>query len=174
MAVTQQLARVTEPYLAACRRSARESADANTCWDPPSRDCLDLDWAPALLERAAALAGLDPLHLDALRAATDGGGSIDVGFLAEHPHAIAPFGPAPSALSPQEVVGVAARLASIDMDAILAGLPDDDVVAAGLIGHGASGPAGGLRPYLLLHFEALSTFFGTAADRGLLVVAWWD
>lgn len=51
MAVTQQLARIPAEYLAACRQAASESPDRDSHWNPPSEDVLDLDWAPALLER---------------------------------------------------------------------------------------------------------------------------
>lgn len=91
MAVTQQLARVPVRYLAACRRSAGTSADGDPHWDPPPADVLDLDWAPAMLQRVCELAGLDDAHLDALRQATEGDSAIELAFLNTHPHAIGPF-----------------------------------------------------------------------------------
>ncbi|MES4907776.1 MULTISPECIES: hypothetical protein [unclassified Streptomyces] len=56
MAVTQQLARLSAEYLAACRTRAEGSFDGDHQWDPPTVDCLDLDWAPAMLERACEIA----------------------------------------------------------------------------------------------------------------------
>jgi hypothetical protein len=45
MALTQQLARVTEEYLEQYARSAALAPDADPQWDPPEDDLLDLDWA---------------------------------------------------------------------------------------------------------------------------------
>jgi hypothetical protein len=89
-------------------------------------DVLDLDWAPAVLERVCELAGLDGVYLDALRQATEGDDSvIDLGFLDTHPHAIGPFGPPPTALSAAQVARVSELLGQIDFPAVLAGLPTD-------------------------------------------------
>ncbi|MGW8881591.1 DUF1877 domain-containing protein, partial [Streptomyces mirabilis] len=137
MAVTQQLARVSDGYLADRRRAAGESPDGDPQWDPPPCDVLDLDWAPALLGRVCELAGLDDVRLAALQQATDGGTAVDLGFLCTHPHAIAPFGPAPTALSAAQVARVAELLQEMDMPAMLAALPTDDAEVAALVGHGA-------------------------------------
>ncbi|MFE5295830.1 DUF1877 domain-containing protein [Streptomyces sp. NPDC056632] len=174
MAVTQQLARVPAEYLAACRRSAEASPDGDPRWDPPAPDVLDLDWAPALLTRLGEATGLDAVLLDALRQATDGDTGIGLGFLDTHPHAIGPFGPAPTALSAAQVSRVSGLLARIDAPALLAALPADERDAASLIGHGADLIAGGPRAYLLKHFDALRDFYLDAARRRLLVVLWWD
>ncbi|MEU7969710.1 DUF1877 domain-containing protein [Streptomyces sp. NPDC049097] len=106
MAVTQQLARIPAEYLAACRQSAGASSDGDPRWDPPASDMLDLDWAPTMLGRLVEVSGLDEMRLDALRRATDGDAALYHGFLATHPHAIGPFGPAPTALSSAQVVHV--------------------------------------------------------------------
>ncbi|MEU1448589.1 hypothetical protein [Streptomyces mirabilis] len=95
MAVTQQLARIPAEYLDSCRQSAGESPAGDPHWDPPSVDVLDLDWAPVLLERVCELGGLDDVHLNALRQATDGDTGIDLGFLNAHPRAIGAFGSTP-------------------------------------------------------------------------------
>ncbi|MDQ0828190.1 hypothetical protein QF032_000034 [Streptomyces achromogenes] len=174
MAVTQQLARVPAEYLAACRRSAGTSTDGDPNWDPPSADVLDLDWAPAMLERACELAGIDGVHLDALRQATAGDSVIDLGFLNTHPHAIGSFGPPPTALSAGQVARVSELLGQIDFPAVLAGLPTDDSEAASLIGPGADKIVGGPRKYLLRHFNALREFYLAASQRHLLLVLWWD
>ncbi|MEV7817436.1 DUF1877 domain-containing protein [Streptomyces flaveolus] len=174
MAVTQQLARIPAEYLAACRQFAGASPDGDPHWDPPASDTLDLDWAPALLTRVGELTGLDDVHLDALRQSTDGDTTLDVGFLNTHPHAIGPFGPAPSALTTAQVARVGDLLAQIDMPVRLAALPSDDSEAASVIGHGADQITGGPRGYLLKHFTALRDFYRVAAQRHLLVVLWWD
>ncbi len=174
MAVTQQLARVSAEYLAGCERSARESPDGDARWDPPSSDCLDLDWAPAMLERAAALAGLDRPLLDALARATEGDESVDLWFLNTFPHDISPFGPPAAALPAAEVARVAGLLARIDPGRLVDGLPVDREEAGALIGLGAAGILGDLRAYLRGHFADLCRFYAEAAGRGLSVVLWWD
>ncbi|MER7569054.1 DUF1877 family protein [Streptomyces sp. NPDC097941] len=171
MAVTQQLARVSAEYLAACRTRTEESFDGDHQWDPPTADCLDLDWAPAMLERACEIAGVGELHLAALRQATDGGVAMDVGFLNAHPHAI---GPAPAALEPLAVRQVSGLLREIDLQAVLAVLPLDMREAGALIGHGAEGLVDGPRTYLKDHFDALREFYAGASKRGLAVASWWD
>ncbi|MFI8895492.1 DUF1877 family protein [Streptomyces paradoxus] len=174
MAVTQQLARIPAEYLASCRQSADASEDGDPLWDPPSADVLDLDWAPLLLERVCELGGLDGVHRNALRQALDGDTAIGLAFLNTHPHAIAPFGPAPTALSAAQVDRVAELLGQIDFPALLAALPTDEAETASLIGNGADQIAGGPKKYLLGHFNALREFYRAASQRQLLVVLWWD
>ncbi|MFC9932547.1 DUF1877 family protein [Streptomyces sp. NPDC127190] len=174
MAVTQQLARISAKYLASCRQSADASPDGDPPWDPLPTDVLDLDWAPFLLERVCELGGLDAIHRNALRQALDGDTAIDLAFLNTHPHAIAPFGPAPTALSAAQVARVAELLGQIDFPALLAALPTDEAEAACLIGHGADKIVDGPKKYLLRHFNALCEFYRGASQRQLLVVLWWD
>ncbi|MER5546243.1 DUF1877 domain-containing protein [Streptomyces sp. NPDC002589] len=174
MAVTQQLARIPAEYLASCRQSADASTDGDPLWDPPSADVLDLDWAPFLLERVCELGGLDDVHRRALRQALDGETAIDIAFLNTHPHAIAPFGPAPTALSAVQGARVAELLGEIDFPALLAALPTDEAEAASLIGNGADKIVGGPKKYLLRHFNAMREFYRGASQRQLFVVLWWD
>ncbi|MFJ8158140.1 DUF1877 family protein [Streptomyces sp. NPDC094468] len=174
MAVTQQLARIPVGYLAACRQSADASAEGDPFWDPPSADVIDLDWAPVLLERVCELGGLDDVRRHALHQALDGDTVIDLALLNTPPHAIGPFGPAPTALSPAQVALAAELLDQIDFPALLAALPADQATAASLIGNGAENIAGGVTAYLLEHFTALRDFYRTASQRRLLVVLWWD
>ncbi|SEG87314.1 hypothetical protein SAMN05216223_11875 [Actinacidiphila yanglinensis] len=174
MAVTQQLARIPAEYLASCRRSADASPDGDPRWDPPTADVLDLDWAPFLLERVCELGGLDDVRRHALRQALDGEAAIDLAFLTTHPHAIGPFGPAPTALSATQVTVAAELLGRIDFPALLTTLPADEKEAAALIGNGADRIVGGPRKYLLEHFHALRDFYRGASRRQLLVVLWWD
>lgn len=174
MAVTQLLARIPAEYLAACRESASASPDGDPRWDPPASDIVDLDWAPALLTRLGEVSGLDDVRLDALRQATNGDITVDLGFLNTHPHAIGPFGPVPTALSSSQVASVSELLDQIDMHSLLATLPTDNREAGCLIGHGADHINAGPREYLLKHFNALRGFYSDAAKRHLLVVVWWD
>ncbi|MFF3002193.1 DUF1877 domain-containing protein [Kitasatospora sp. NPDC057940] len=170
MAITQQLARVPAEYLDACRRSAAESPDGDHQWDPPSVDCLDLDWAPSMLERACELTRLDAVHLEALRSATDGDSGIDLGFLNANQHAIAFFSNStPTALHPADVARVSTLLGEIDMRAILRSVVDSG--AGSTLGDGFIGDP---TEYLLAHFGALRGFYEEAARRRLLVVLWWD
>ncbi|WP_324789375.1 DUF1877 domain-containing protein [Streptomyces sp. H51] len=174
MAVTQQLARVPAEYLASCRQSADASKDGDPRWDPPLADVLDLDWAPFLLERVCRLGGLDDVHRCALRQALDGDTAIDLAFLNIHPHAIGPFGPAPTALSAAQVARTAELLGQIDFPALLAALPPDEAEAVSLVGNGADRIVGGPKKYVLRHFTALRGFYRAASQRQLLVVLWWD
>ncbi|MEV5149462.1 hypothetical protein AB0L14_35040 [Streptomyces sp. NPDC052727] len=68
-------------------------------------------------------AGLDGVHLDALCKANNGDTALHLRFLNTHPHAIDPFGPAPSALSTAQVARVSGLLAQINMAVLLAALP---------------------------------------------------
>ncbi|MFJ2647490.1 DUF1877 domain-containing protein [Streptomyces sp. NPDC087420] len=135
---------------------------------------LDLDWAPALLARLGEVSGLDEVRLDALHEATEGDTALELGFLNTHPHAIGPFGPTPTALSSAQVTRVSELLDQIDMHSLLTALPTDNHATGYLIGHGADHIIGGLREYLLKHFNALRDFYLDAAKRHLLIVLWWD
>lgn len=173
MAVTQQLARISAEYLASCRRSADASPDGDPLWDPPSAHVLDLDWAPFLLERVCELGGLDNVHRTALRQALNGDTAIDLAFLNTHPHAIGPFGPAPTALSAAQVARTSELLGQIDFPALLAVLPPDETEAASLIGNGADKIIGGPKKYMQEHFNAMREFYRGASRRQSLVVLWW-
>jgi hypothetical protein len=93
--------------------------------------------------------------------------AIGLGYLDTHPHAIAPFGPLPTALSPEQVARLAELLGQID-------LPAGTTEAASVIGCGADKIVGGSRKYLVGHFSALREFYVEAALRHLHVVLWWD
>nr|WP_275477370.1 DUF1877 family protein [Streptomyces roseifaciens] len=87
---------------------------------------------------------------------------------------MAPFGPAPTALSAAQVARAAQLLGEIDFPALLAALPADEAEAASLIGNGADEIVGGPKKYLLGHFNALRKFYLGASQQRLLVVLWWD
>ncbi|MFD9355670.1 hypothetical protein [Streptomyces sp. NPDC060031] len=76
--------------------------------------------------------------------------------------------------SPNGDPRVSDLLGRIDFPAILATLPADEAEAASLIGHGAEGIVGGLRMYLIQHFDALREFYRAAAQRRLILAVWWD
>ncbi|MEU6310687.1 DUF1877 domain-containing protein [Streptomyces sp. NPDC047014] len=173
MALTQQLARVPAGYLADRRQATGASPDSDPQWDPPADDVLDLDWAPALLKRLGEVAGLDEAPLDALRQALDGDTALDLGFLDTPPHAIAPFGGTPTGLGVLEVAYVSALLNQIDISTLLTALPADEHEACSVVGQ-VGAISGGLRAYLLDHFNALRDFYRDAAERRLVVVLWWD
>lgn len=147
MAVTQQLARIPTEYLAACRHSADTSQDRDPQWDPPTCDVLDLGWAPILLAGLGEVAGLEEVRLDAPRRATARDTALDLGFLDTHPNGIAPFRPAPTALSAAQA-HVSALLGQIDMPALLPAVPTDDREARAVISHGTDQLTGSPREYL--------------------------
>ncbi len=168
MAVTQQLARVSGAYITRCRTSAAASPNADPEWDPPSEDWIDLDWSPRLLCDACELAGVDSPTLEALNCALNGDASVDVSVLS-HPEATGGFGPTPTALTPASVADVAAKLAGLDWDRVMAEIPAD--CRETIAGDDFSGDP---LAYLTTHFMALRGFYLEAAQRGLFVVSWWD
>ncbi|MCB5166515.1 YfbM family protein [Streptomyces bambusae] len=174
MAVTQQLARVSAEYLAACRRSAEESPDGDPGWDRPPADVLDLDWAAAALLRTRERAGPDDLQLNALRDATSGDPNVDVGYLNTHPHAIGPFGPAATAVTPVQVTRISDLLADIDLPSLLATRPADGPDLTARTVDRAYGSGGASEAYLLEHLDALRAFYREASRRRLHIVLWWD
>src|SRR5690606_35297417 len=99
---------------------------------------------------------------------------IDLAFLNTHPHAIAPFGPDPTALSAAHVTRVEEPLGQIDFPTLLAALPADEAEAPALIRNNADNIAGGPTQYAPAHFNALRRLYRDASRRQLLVVLWWD
>ncbi|MFE5869106.1 DUF1877 domain-containing protein [Streptomyces roseifaciens] len=168
MAVTQQLARVSDAYLTRCRATAAAAPDADPQWDPPADARIDLDWSPRLLTGACELAGVDSPALAALNRALDGDRDVDVSVL-NHPEATGGFGPPPAALAPGSVAHVASELARLDWDAVRAAIPAERLSA--LAGPGFSGDP---VAYLTDHFTVLQRFYAEAAVRGQFVVTWWD
>jgi hypothetical protein len=168
MAVTQQLARVSGEYLDRCRTLAAASPDADPEWNPPADDRIDLDWAPSFLIDACKLAGVDTCTLEALMRALDGAPDIDVSVL-HHPEATGSFGPCPTALGPDSVARLAAKLTELDWEKTLAAIPENR--RGTIAGDRFTGnpPA-----YLTNHFTTLRDFYVGAAQRGLFVVLWWD
>ncbi|MFI9227914.1 DUF1877 family protein [Streptomyces rimosus] len=171
MALTQQLARVSEAYLAQCRRNAAASADGDPEWNPPDEDVLDLDWAVWGLLRYCREADVACEWTAAVQRSIEGENADSVRFL-DHPEVYDGFGTPPALLAPPVVAEVARRLDAIDMDSLLRGLPADAASAAAVCGFGAF--HGDLRKYLEDHVAALTDFYRGAARRGMAVVEWVD
>ncbi|MFF8617301.1 DUF1877 domain-containing protein [Streptomyces sp. NPDC015350] len=168
MAVTQQLARVSGEYLDQRRTLAAANSDADPEWNPPADDWIDLGWAPGFLIDACELAGVDACTLEAFGRALDGAPDIDVSVL-HHPEATGSFGPCPTALAPDSVARIAAKLAELDWENVLAAIPEGrrETIAGDRF-------TGDPVAYLTNHFTALRDFYINAAQRGMFVVLWWD
>ncbi|WP_066945679.1 hypothetical protein [Microtetraspora fusca] len=166
MAVTQQLVRVPDAQLAACRRSVEELDRLCSFELTPRADHLDLDWAPAPLLRACELASGSE-YLVALRRSLDGDAEVNpayrhyAGAIWEHPV---------SALEGPAVLHVAGTLRGLVPDTVLASLPIDGWEALGQ----STGAMADPRGYVARHFAALLDFYEEAARRRLAVVMWWD
>jgi len=166
MAVTQILARLAPELLARC------SADPASLRELVSfrligTDCyLDLDWAPAGLERLAQASALSSEARDALRAACKGNRAVNPRFPAGEVE-FGPFG-----LDADDVCRVAAGLELIDSDTLLAPLPHGSTD-----GHELTGDSIAVQEraqYYRSHFGALCEFYARAAQRREAVVVWWD
>ncbi|KWT57941.1 hypothetical protein ADL21_32030 [Streptomyces albus subsp. albus] len=171
MALTQHLARVSEAYVAQCRRNAAASADGDPEWNPPDEDVLDLDWAVWGLLRYCQEADVAGEWTGVLRRSIKGGNADSVRFL-DHPEVYDGFGAPPALLAPPVVAEVARRLDVIDMDSLLRDLPADADSAAAICGFGTF--HGHLRKYLEDHVAALTHFYRGAARQGMAVVEWVD
>ncbi|MFG1651485.1 hypothetical protein ACGFIE_16310 [Micromonospora sp. NPDC049275] len=169
MAVTQQLARLSLEQLAVCRGSVEELGKLCSFELLPSSDYLDLDWAPAPLVGVFELAQVGTPILVALRRGLGGDVEINPAYRSqqdtvwEHPVAV---------LEPDSVAEVARLLGQVEMEAVLAVLPEDATAALLTIDmREFSGHPG---PYLHRQFAALRDFYSYAARRRLAVAAWWD
>jgi hypothetical protein len=171
VALTQQLARVSEAYLARCRRAAETGPGGDPAWDPPQGDTVDLEWGIWHLIRFCQGAGVDEKHIAALRRSVDGDLGGDIAFL-DHPGVYDGFTSPPALLAPAAVAEIARALDRMDLDAILGRLPANNTEAARP--RGLEGLTGDPRAYLAGHVNALRSFYTTASRRGLAVVAWTD
>ncbi|MFF7730891.1 DUF1877 family protein [Streptomyces sp. NPDC008001] len=106
--------------------------------------------------------------LEALDCALNGDASVDVSVLS-HPEATGGFGPTPAGLAPASVADVAAKLAGLDWDRVMAEIPADCLET-----FAGDDFRGDLLAYLTTHFTALRDFYAEAAQRRLFVVSWWD
>lgn len=161
MAVTQQLARLTDAQIALCA-SDPKIIDGVCGWEElPPDDYADLDWAPSMLNRAAARAGLASDLVEALVLSTAGKRELHPGY--EGPSAIyAPI----SCLSGTETASVATLLNKIVVPTLLS----PAAVEAAAAGTGLAHP----NEYLHEMFERLRDFYDGASLRGMGIVLWWD
>lgn len=168
MAVTQQLARVGEDLLAQCRRDVRQLEELCAFRALSASDYLDLDWAPHLLETAAAIAEVKGDVLAGLKASMDGEVEVNPqyrelpgGSVWEHPV---------NCLSASRVREAGQALRSLTRSDFLS---DETVQQAVLAQPPQSRPDNSVE-YLRAHFHALDRFYSIAADQGLCTVMWWD
>ena len=169
MAVTQQLARLTAAELALCRRSVEALDDLCGLRMRPPTDHLDLDWSPAMISRAAVLAGVPADVRQALGRALAGDVEINPAYRAvpgvsEHPVC---------AVSARDVRELAASLQTLTPRQLVAGLSADGGEVMRALGWDErlmEDPRG----YVTTHYDALRGFYHQAADRELAVAAWWD
>ncbi|MEU7419249.1 DUF1877 family protein [Streptomyces antibioticus] len=171
MALTQQLARVSVPYLDRCRDTALDSPGAAPGWDPPDTDLLDTDWGLWGLLWYGRRADADAEARALIQRAIDGDPGGNIGFL-DHDEVYDGYGDPPRLLAPEAVRELSRGLDAIDLDAYLAALPASPGEAAEACGFG--GFNGDVREYLVRHFEALRMFYREAAERGLCVLTWID
>ncbi|MFF5337714.1 DUF1877 family protein [Streptomyces sp. NPDC013181] len=167
MALTQQLARVTQRYLDRCRETAAAAPDGDPRWNPPPEDLLDLDWAVWELLALYRRTRPESPDIAVLARCVHGDGSAPVSFL-DHAEVYDRIDGPPSLLSPAAVTELARALAAMDIGPVLTTLPAYRR-AGGFPGF-TDDPA----VYLLDHFALLRSFFDVAAARGMAVVVWVD
>lgn len=161
MAVTQQLARLSDEQIALCATDVATLERVCGWEELPEDDYADLDWAPYLLGRAAARAGLANQLAEAVALSTAGSRELHPGY-----DGLAAIYAPLTCLSSAETALVAARLDEIDVATYLSSPVVEDAAA----GSNITNP----RDYLLEMFERLRRFYSGAADRGMGMVLWWD
>ncbi|MGI8336389.1 DUF1877 family protein [Actinomadura scrupuli] len=171
MAITQQIARVSEKQFAACRQSADELNRLCSFELRPQSDYADLDWAGSAMIRVCELADLDARIVAALRRALDGDAELNAAYR-DHPDTV--WEHPVTALDPTAVAQVSGVLGKLEPQAVLAALPSDPHEATAAIGENWENFEGDLRGYLARHFTALLSFYEETAQRNLAVVLWWD
>lgn len=169
MAVTQQLARLTEAELHECRSRVEAIDQLCSFRLRPSCDYLDLDWSPRLFLAAAHLSEAPEAVTEALRLACEGVDEINPSYreaadtVWEHPVAC---------LRADQVRGVASALARLSPERLITSLaiePREAVRQLGLT-EGLSEPCA----YVYEHFVLLREFYDGAATGGLATAMWWD
>ncbi|MDO7883659.1 hypothetical protein [Antiquaquibacter soli] len=161
MAVTQQLARLTERQIALCGSDVAMLERVCGGEELPADDYAQLDWAPAMLNRAAARSGLAHRFVEALERSTAGSRELHPGYTG----LFATY-EALTCLSEAETAAIAALLDTIDTRTLLS----PPAVEAANEGFGVTDPQG----YLLEMFERLRGFYDGAARRGMGMALWWD
>lgn len=167
MAVTRNLARVSEALLGECAVSVGELDRVCTFRALRSEDYLDLDWAPRLLQEVVVAASVPAILAAALDRAMSGDGEVNPAYrdrpdsIWEHPV---------SSLKPADVLDVDKMLRAL---AHLNPINEQSVAGAGRRLRDRDVPADALK-YLAAHFGALCDFYRGAAARHLAVVLWQD
>ena len=161
VAVTQQLARLSDRLIVECAADSTvlDSICARTAL--PAADYADLDWAPHLLDKTAASAGIDADQAQALRRATEGDAEAHPGYAGWYSSYSAL-----TSVNSHETSKISAALEAIDVAVLLR----PGVVATAAAGTYFDEPV----DYLAEHFENLRAFYRETARRGLGVLLWWD
>ena len=128
------------------------------CWytELPKKDHLDLNWWLSNLRRAAQAGGAPANVLDPIVTAIDGNREVF-----PDSQAIAQVYSEVTYLDASETAEIAAGLAAIDLEALMAVAAKDDEVREYMVAIRAA-------------FEQLREFYRVAAARGLAVMLWWD
>lgn len=156
MAVTQLLQRVS---IKAAQEAASSEQALSQLIDI-TQDTLDLDWAPACLEKAYRGLG-EHAHADLIASACEGAETVNMQY---------PDGPSFYAVysaitmhHPDRVAELAQQLARLPLDALAQLAPE-------LL------PTSIVRPvaYLQQHATSLVDFYRLAAAERQAVIAWWD
>ncbi|WP_369245059.1 DUF1877 domain-containing protein [Streptomyces sp. R41] len=112
-----------------------------------------------------------PHLVDVLERALSGDPGGDIGFL-DHDEVYDRITDPPGLLAPAAVDEITRALVDVDIDHVLADLPESAEAAASVVGF--EGFRGDVRAYLVEHFLALCAFFRGAQLRGQCVVVWID
>lgn len=169
MAVTQQIVRLPQASIEACRTNEKELDRLISFELVFPDDTLDLDWAPMAIQRALLLAG-DSMAAETVRIAC-GGDEIVNPELPDGPRRYHVYSPITFLTAPR-VLELAARLRAIERNEILSVLPASREEAGRLVG--LDGILVHPKEYLGQHLAALTRFYADAAARGLAVAMWDD
>jgi hypothetical protein len=158
MAVTLQLARLTNAHLAKCRTDVDALEEICSFKALSSDSYADLDWAGNYLDNAAVTAGIPAGQAESLSRATGDGLEVN----AEYDGTWDP----PRYWSSAEVRQISTELDHIDAAVLL----DEEVISSVFAGGGVTDPL----EYMSRHFKVLREFYRTAAALGLVVMLWGD
>lgn len=167
MAVTQNLARLSDAMISECITSTGTLDDVCSFRGLKSSEYLDLDWAPTLLKQASVTADVHAGLLGALDRATRGEGEVNPAYrdvpdtIWEHPV---------SSLRSTRVAEVDKSLQALAMLDFLSVQNVHDAFDRLPQFERPDRPA----EYLREHFRALCDFYRGAAARGLGTLMWWD
>jgi hypothetical protein len=164
MAVTQNLARLSDAMISECAISTATLDQVCSFRGLEASEYLDLDWAPTQLMQAAVIADVDAELLAALDLATRGEGEINPAYrdmpdtIWEHPVSCLRSAQALRSISPCRRL---ARLDFLSADDAFNRLPQLETMDR-------------LAEYLREHFRAICDFYRRAAARKLGTIMWWD